>query len=74
MLLLIKVSSELIQKYSQHLFYLQARQQIINELIYCPVELCILLASYAAQVKVIIFFKKKFQVKVCWIDFGEFLN
>jgi merlin protein len=57
MLLLIKfypedVTSELIQEYTQHLFYLQARQQIINEVIYCPAELCILLASYAAQAKV----------------------
>jgi merlin protein len=57
MLLLIKfypedVTSELIQEYTQHLFYLQSRQQIINEFIYSPAELCILLASYAAQTKV----------------------
>jgi hypothetical protein len=57
MLLLIKfypedVTSELIQEYTQHLFYLQSRQQIINEFIYSPAELCILLASYAAQAKV----------------------
>ena len=79
MLLLIKlypeaVSSELIQEYTQHLFYLQARQQIINEFIYCPAELCILLASYAAQAKVKIFFKNKFQVQVWWIDFRRILK
>ena len=57
MLLLIKfypedVTSELVQEYTQHLFYLQARQQIIKEVIYCPAELCIVLASFAAQAKV----------------------
>lgn len=64
MFLLIKfypedINSQLIQDYTQHLFYLQAREQIIKETIYSPAELCILLASYSAQAKVgflIIFF------------------
>jgi len=43
------VSTELIQEITQHLFYLQVKQSILNMDIYCPPEAAVLLASYAAQ-------------------------
>ena len=46
------VSTELIQEITQHLFYLQVKQSILNMDIYCPPEAAVLLASYAAQAEV----------------------
>ncbi|XP_069135893.1 merlin-like [Argopecten irradians] len=45
------VSEELIQEITQHLFFLQVKQSIINMDIYCPPEASVLLASYAVQAK-----------------------
>ena len=47
-----EVSEELIQEITQHLFFLQVKQQILNEEVYCPPEASVLLASYAVQAKV----------------------
>ena len=46
------VSEELIQDITQHLFFLQVKQSILNMDIYCPPEAAVLLASYALQAKV----------------------
>ena len=35
----------------QRMFYLQVREAILTDEIYCPPETAVLLASYAAQVK-----------------------
>ncbi|GAB6030093.1 hypothetical protein CHUAL_005772 [Chamberlinius hualienensis] len=45
------ISEELIQEITQHLFFLQVKQAIINMDIYCPAEASVLLASYALQAK-----------------------
>lgn len=45
------VSEELIQEITQHLFFLQVKQSIVNGDIYCPPEASVLLASYAVQAK-----------------------
>lgn len=45
------VAEELIQEVTQHLFYLQVKQSIFKEEIYCPPEASVLLASYAVQAK-----------------------
>ena len=45
------VAEELIQEITQHLFFLQVKQAILNEDIYCPPEASVLLASYAVQAK-----------------------
>ncbi|XP_015784229.1 merlin-like [Tetranychus urticae] len=45
------VAGELIQEITQHLFFLQVKQAILNEDIYCPPEASVLLASYAVQAK-----------------------
>ncbi|KRY77210.1 Merlin [Trichinella pseudospiralis] len=45
------VSEELIQIITQHLFFLQVKQSILNMDIYCPPEASVLLASYAVQAK-----------------------
>ncbi|XP_054155023.1 merlin-like [Oppia nitens] len=45
------VAEELIQEITQHLFYLQVKQAILNMDIYCPPEATVLLASYAVQAK-----------------------
>jgi len=45
-------SEELIQEITQHLFFLQVKQSILNMDIYCPAEAAVLLASYAVQAKV----------------------
>jgi merlin protein len=45
------VSEELVQEITQHLFFLQVRQQILDMEIYCPPEATVLLASYAVQAK-----------------------
>jgi len=44
--------SEIIQEITQHLFFLQVKQSILNGDIYCPPEATVLLASYAVQAKV----------------------
>lgn len=48
------VSEELIQDITQHLFFLQVKQDIVSEHIYCAPEASVLLASYAVQAKVFI--------------------
>lgn len=45
------VADELIQQITQHLFFLQIKQAILNMDIYCPPEASVLLASYAVQAK-----------------------
>ncbi|XP_052227288.1 merlin-like isoform X3 [Dreissena polymorpha] len=45
------VANELIQEITQHLFFLQVKQSILNMDIYCPPEASVLLASYAVQAK-----------------------
>jgi merlin protein len=45
------VSEELVQEVTQHLFFLQVKQSILNMDIYCPPEASVLLASYAVQAK-----------------------
>ncbi|CAN0222792.1 unnamed protein product [Lampetra fluviatilis] len=45
------VSEELIQEATQRLFYLQIKEGILSEEIYCPPETGVLLASYAVQAK-----------------------
>ena len=46
------VAEELVQEITQHLFFLQVKQSILNMDIYCPPEISVLLASYALQAKV----------------------
>ena len=46
------VGDELVQEITQHLFYLQVKDGILCEDIYCPPELSVMLASYAIQAKV----------------------
>lgn len=48
------VQEELIQDVTQRLFYLQVRDAILNEDVYCPPETAVLLASYAVSFPVII--------------------
>ncbi|GCB65615.1 hypothetical protein scyTo_0007758 [Scyliorhinus torazame] len=45
------VSEELIQEITQRLFFLQVKEGILNDEIYCPPETAVLLASYAVQAK-----------------------
>ncbi|KAI1242002.1 hypothetical protein IHE44_0005514 [Lamprotornis superbus] len=45
------VSEELIQEITQRLFFLQVKESILNDEIYCPPETAVLLASYAVQSK-----------------------
>ncbi|XP_058042154.1 radixin isoform X1 [Ahaetulla prasina] len=45
------VSEELIQEITQRLFFLQIKEAILNDEIYCPPETAVLLASYAVQAK-----------------------
>lgn len=45
------VSEELVQEITQHLFFLQVKQNILQMNIYCPPEASVLLASYAVQAK-----------------------
>eukprot|EP00918_Siedleckia_nematoides_P101196 GHVU01221119.1.p1 GENE.GHVU01221119.1~~GHVU01221119.1.p1 ORF type:complete len:597 (+),score=141.78 GHVU01221119.1:221-2011(+) len=45
------VSEELIQEVTQRMFFLQVKDLILNEKIYCPPETSVLLASYAVQAK-----------------------
>ncbi|XP_054890359.1 moesin-like isoform X4 [Poeciliopsis prolifica] len=46
-----EVAEELIQEATQRLFFLQVKESILNDDIYCPPETAVLLASYAVQVK-----------------------
>ena len=46
-----EVSEELIQEITQKLFFLQVKEAILIDEIYCPPETCVLLASYAMQAK-----------------------
>uniref|UniRef100_A0A3Q1EC47 Radixin-like n=1 Tax=Acanthochromis polyacanthus TaxID=80966 RepID=A0A3Q1EC47_9TELE len=43
------VSEELIQEITQKLFFLQVKEDILNDENYCPPETAVLLASYAVQ-------------------------
>ncbi|XP_064627961.1 radixin-like isoform X2 [Lineus longissimus] len=45
------VSEELIQEVTQRMFFLQVKESILNDEIYCPPETCVLLSSYAVQAK-----------------------
>lgn len=45
------VSEEIIQDITLRLFYLQVKNGILSDEIYCPPETCVLLASYAVQAK-----------------------
>lgn len=46
------VGDELVQEVTQHLFYLQVKDGILSEEIYCSPEASVLLASYAIQAEV----------------------
>ena len=46
------VGEELVQEVTQHLFYLQVKEAILDEQIYCSPEASVLLASYAIQAEV----------------------
>lgn len=45
------VTEELIQDVTRRLFFLQVKEAIVAEDIYCPPESAVLLASYAIQAK-----------------------
>lgn len=45
------VSEEIIQDITLRMFFLQVKEAILLEEIYCPPETCVLLASYATQAK-----------------------
>uniref|UniRef100_A0AAY4CI62 FERM domain-containing protein n=1 Tax=Denticeps clupeoides TaxID=299321 RepID=A0AAY4CI62_9TELE len=45
------VAEELIQEATQRLFFLQVKEGILNDDIYCPSETAVLLASYTVQTK-----------------------
>ncbi|XP_035280104.1 ezrin b [Anguilla anguilla] len=45
------VSEELIQEVTQKLFFLQVKEGILSDEVYCPPETAVLLASYAVQAK-----------------------
>ena len=45
------VAEELVQEVTQHLFFLQVKQNILNMDLYCAPEASVLLASYAVQAK-----------------------
>lgn len=49
------VAEELMQEITQHLFFLQVKEAILNMDIFCPPEASVLLASYAVQAKVLIY-------------------
>merc|ERR1712223_646715 len=55
------VSEELVQEITQHLFFLQVKQNILNMDIYCPPEASVLLASYAVQAKYLDFDENSYQ-------------
>ncbi|XP_065185265.1 radixin-like [Sycon ciliatum] len=45
------VGEELIQEVTQRLFFMQVKEGILNDEVYCPPETAVLLASYAVHVK-----------------------
>lgn len=45
------VSEELIQDITKKLFFLQVKEGILSDEIYCPPETAVLLASYSVQAK-----------------------
>lgn len=45
------VSEELIQDVTQKLFFLQVKDAILHDEVYCPPETAVLLASYSVQAK-----------------------
>ncbi|NP_001087392.1 ezrin L homeolog [Xenopus laevis] len=45
------VSEELIQEITQKLFFMQVKEAILSDEVYCPPETAVLLASYAVQAK-----------------------
>ncbi|XP_034017700.1 ezrin b [Thalassophryne amazonica] len=45
------VGEELIQEVTQKLFFLQVKESVLNDEIYCPPETAVLLASYSVQAK-----------------------
>jgi len=45
------VSEELIQEVTQRMFFLQVKEQLLSDEVYCPPETAVLLASYAVQAK-----------------------
>jgi radixin len=45
------VSEELIQEVTQRMFFLQVKENILNDEVYCPPETSVLLTSYAVQAK-----------------------
>lgn len=45
------VEEELFEEITVRYFYLQVKAHILQDVTYCPPETCVLLASYAAQVK-----------------------
>ncbi|XP_031568523.1 radixin-like [Actinia tenebrosa] len=45
------VGEEIIQEITLRMFYLQVKEAILNDSVYCPPETSVLLASYACQVK-----------------------
>ena len=53
------VAEELMQEITQHLFFLQVKEAILNMDIFCPPEASVLLASYAVQAKVYFLMSKR---------------
>ncbi|CAB1342702.1 unnamed protein product [Coregonus sp. 'balchen'] len=47
------VSEELIQDITQKLFFMQVKEGILSDEVYCPPETAVLLASYSVQAKVL---------------------
>lgn len=45
------VDNELIQDITRKLFFLQVKDDILSDSVYCPPETAVLLASYAVQAK-----------------------
>lgn len=45
-------AEELVQEITQHLFYLQVKEAVLTEEVYCSPEASVLLASYAIQAEV----------------------
>lgn len=54
-------AEELIQDVTKRLFFLQVKEYILSEDIYCPPETAVLLASYTVQVKYGVYDRSKHQ-------------
>ena len=61
------VAEELVQEVTQHLFFLQVKQNILNMDLYCAPEASVLLASYAVQAKYGDFDETSYQPGNCTI-------